>query len=124
MDLKQYQTLANRTGNTDFDGVIARLMENPRLIAVANAAAGLTGEAGELQDLVKKVVYHGHPLTPEIRAKIAKELGDQLWYIAYMCDALDLDMGEIAQANIFKLMERYPNGFSTEDSIKRVDTKG
>lgn len=46
---------------------------------------GLVGESGEVCDLVKKHVLHGHALD---REKLIKELGDVLWYnIALRLDA-------------------------------------
>ena len=38
-------------------------------------------------------------------------------------EAIDMDLEEIMTANIEKLKKRYPDGFSTADSIMRVDTK-
>lgn len=43
---------------------------------------GLFGEAGEVVDLIKKVVAHGHPVTPELLAKARAEIGDVLWHVA------------------------------------------
>lgn len=40
---------------------------------------GLCGEAGEVADIVKKHLGHGHPLD---RDKLIEELGDLLWYCA------------------------------------------
>lgn len=53
----------------------------------------------------------------------AKELGDVLWYVAALCTKADLDMGEVMQGNIDKLRRRYPDGFSSEDSKRRVDVE-
>lgn len=88
--------------------------------AVLNFALGIAGEAGEIVDLVKKRMFHGHPMDME---KLKGELGDQLWYIARMAARFDLTLEKVAQANIDKLMTRYPEGFSQEKSINRVDTK-
>ncbi|KRL04133.1 nucleoside triphosphate pyrophosphohydrolase family protein [Liquorilactobacillus oeni] len=81
---------------------------------------GISGEAGEVTDLIKKVYFHGHKLDKQ---DMAKELGDVMWYISQIASFENLDLAEIAQLNINKLKKRYPHGFSTEDSIKRVDTK-
>jgi NTP pyrophosphatase (non-canonical NTP hydrolase) len=83
---------------------------------VAIAAMGLTGESGELVDYLKKWVGHGHPLDTD---NVEKELGDVLWYVAELCNALGLDMGKIAQKNVEKLKARYPDGFSQAASINR-----
>jgi NTP pyrophosphatase (non-canonical NTP hydrolase) len=79
-------------------------------------ALGLTGEAGEVADLIKKVFYHKHPLDKE---KLILELGDCLWYIEYASLALGITREEIEQKNIEKCLRRYPNGFNSKDSIKR-----
>lgn len=79
-------------------------------------ALGLAGEAGEVIDIIKKEVGHGHPQDP---AKIAIELGDLMWYIANLADAYGLSLSDVATMNINKLKARYPDGFSTEASINR-----
>lgn len=79
---------------------------------------GLTGEAGEAADLIKKAIGHGHGLD---RAKLAKELGDVLWYVAALADIIGYPLELIAELNVEKLRARYPNGFSTEASKARVD---
>jgi NTP pyrophosphatase (non-canonical NTP hydrolase) len=77
---------------------------------------GVAGEAGEVADYIKKCEFHGHPLD---RTKLKKELGDVLWYIAMLARTIDMPLSEIAEANVAKLKERYPNGFSHEASQKR-----
>lgn len=77
---------------------------------------GLTGEAGEVADEIKKHIFHGHPLNTE---HAMKELGDVLWYMARMCAILDVSFDSVAQMNIDKLKARYPNGFERERSINR-----
>jgi NTP pyrophosphatase (non-canonical NTP hydrolase) len=107
MDFREYQRLATRTARKgDFQKDLV------------NAALGLTGEAGEVADEVKKHVFHGHGLDAH---KLKKELGDILWYVAWAASTLGLDLSEIAAANIDKLKKRYPNGFSESDSINRKE---
>lgn len=84
--------------------------------ALAWNALGLVGEAGEVADEIKKIIGHGHELN---RDKLKKELGDVLWYIAALCNDLGFAMGDVAQANIDKLLVRYPDGFKQSDSINR-----
>lgn len=81
---------------------------------------GISGEAGEVSDIIKKVVGHGHELTPELKQKLSKELGDVLWYVAALADHLGFDLSSVANANIEKLKARYPNGFERERSINRA----
>lgn len=80
---------------------------------LACAALGLTGEAGEFADLIKKVAYHGHALD---KVKAAKELGDVLWYLALAANRLGFGLDAIGAMNIAKLRERYPEGFTVEAS--------
>jgi NTP pyrophosphatase (non-canonical NTP hydrolase) len=79
---------------------------------------GIAGEAGEVADLLKKHLFHGHPLDKD---KLVKELGDVLWYVAALASHLGVDLEEVARANIKKLEKRYPNGFSKADSQNRKD---
>lgn len=106
MDLNTYQDLALRTMNEGLE----------QKDALALGGLGLAGEAGECADIVKKHLFHGHPLDKE---KLAKELGDVLWYVATTAEALGLKLDEVAQKNIDKLKARYPEGFSEEASRNR-----
>jgi NTP pyrophosphatase (non-canonical NTP hydrolase) len=108
MDFATYQELAARTLGRD------RTHEQQ----LANAALGLTGEAGETAELIKKHLFHATPLD---RDAMVKELGDCLWYIAAFATVLDIPMGEIADKNIEKLKRRYPEGFDPERSRNRTE---
>jgi NTP pyrophosphatase (non-canonical NTP hydrolase) len=69
---------------------------------------GLTGEAGEVANIVKKIQRDfGGDLTDEIRVKLKDELGDVLWYISACADELELTLEQIAEFNIRKLAERH-----------------
>lgn len=83
-----------------------------------DAALGLTGEAGEVADLVKKANYQGHILDKEA---VMKELGDVAWYIALACQALGVTMQEVLQMNVDKLRKRYPDGFDDWMSRNRTE---
>jgi NTP pyrophosphatase (non-canonical NTP hydrolase) len=104
----EYQELALRTRNKD-------LTKNE---AYCNYSMGLNGEAGEVVDLLKKVVFHGHEMEP---LELAKELGDCLWYLTNLSNSAGFSLEEIATMNIVKLMKRYPNGFDQQASINRVE---
>jgi NTP pyrophosphatase (non-canonical NTP hydrolase) len=77
-------------------------------IMLAWNAIGLAGEAGEVADLVKKAVFHRKGLDYE---KLAKELGDVLWYVAALCSTAGLSLNDVMAANVEKLKARYPNGW-------------
>lgn len=106
MDFNEYQLLALRTANK----------ENKDLIL--NGALGLSGESGEVADVVKKHLFQGHELNKD---KIVDELGDVLWYIAIMAKGLGVNMEDIATHNVAKLKKRYPEGFDKEKSINREE---
>ena len=106
MDLNEYQQYALVTANKALD-------ERGR---IANGALGLAGEAGEAADLVKKHLFHDHPLD---RDKLRSELGDVLWYLATLADAVGLELDDIAAHNVEKLRRRYPEGFSADRSMNR-----
>lgn len=107
MKLNDYQLVSKRTMPSVYDDR-----------AKTNYAMGLSGEAGEVTDLIKKEVFHGHEVDPE---KVKKELGDLMHYAAGLATMYGFTLEEVAMANIKKLMTRYPNGFNKEDSINRVD---
>ena len=69
---------------------------------------GLTGEAGEVANIVKKIQRDfGGEITDDLRAKLKDELGDVLWYISACADELDLTLQEIAEFNVEKLAKRH-----------------
>jgi NTP pyrophosphatase (non-canonical NTP hydrolase) len=74
-------------------------------------ALGLTGEAGEVAEHAKKIIRDdGGQLTPERREAMGKELGDVLWYLAQLATELGLDLDEVAQGNLDKLLSRKARG--------------
>lgn len=101
MTLDEYQAEQNRTGN------------GSSLIVFV---LGLGGEAGEVIDLIKKYIGHGHPLD---RERLLRELGDVLWYVSAIAGALGFTLEEVARANVAKLRARYPDGFDPARSQNR-----
>jgi NTP pyrophosphatase (non-canonical NTP hydrolase) len=74
-------------------------------------ALGLCGEAGECAEKVKKAIRDdGGVLTAERRAALAAELGDVLWYVAQLATEAGLELGEIAEDNLAKLLSRQDRG--------------
>lgn len=105
MDADEYQRLCLRTaggGKSD---------------RITYTAMGLSGEAGEVLDETKKFLFHNHPYD---RDKFLKELGDTAWYLAMCSLAHGFTLSEVMEANIEKLRQRYPEGFSAEASINRT----
>lgn len=89
----------------------------PEQSHLITSALGLTGEAGEYADLIKKFVFHGKPLDKE---HAVKELGDVCWYIALACNTLGVSFEEVLEKNIEKLSARYSTGkFTVEEANNR-----
>lgn len=82
------------------------------------SALEICAEAGELANLVYKTAYQGHPLDYK---KVILEIGDVLWGLAVIADAIGVSLEDVARANRAKLIKRYGDGFSTEKSIARID---
>ena len=137
MKANKYQKLAMRTNDgkcTDrlaqkisgesilkYDGKEQKTVFEPKAIDVGgiiNASLGLSGETGELNDMIKKTIFHGHSIDLE---KVKKEIGDIMWYVAMMCDSFGFEMEEVMQMNIDKLKARYPEGISEYDSQHRKE---
>ena len=69
---------------------------------------GLTGEAGEAADKIKKILRDKDGVaSDEDRELVVKELGDVLWYIASIARYLDVSLSEVASGNIDKLESRW-----------------
>jgi len=72
---------------------------------------GLTGEAGEVAEKVKKVLRdNGSEFTEEKKREIAKEIGDVLWYCATLSNDLGFTLEKVAEINIEKLESRKQRG--------------
>ena len=99
MELSEYQRISRSTAHY------------PRTESLTYPALGLAGEAGEFADHAKKVIRDDRgEVTNERRAAMAKELGDVLWYVAQLATELELELEEIAQQNLEKLLSRKRRG--------------
>jgi NTP pyrophosphatase (non-canonical NTP hydrolase) len=98
MDLDEYQEKAMVTAK-------------PSSASLVYGALGLSGEAGEVAEKIKKWIRDcDSDITKLDKGAMAKELGDVLWYIARISDLLELKMSDIAQTNIDKLSSREQRG--------------
>ena len=100
MDINEYQQLARRTAIYPDAGS-----------NVIYPTLGLSGEAGEVAEKVKKVIRDkGGQFDDDTRLAICKELGDVLWYVAQIASELNLDLSNVAQQNLDKLADRAQRG--------------
>ncbi|HEY2537364.1 MAG TPA: nucleoside triphosphate pyrophosphohydrolase family protein [Solirubrobacteraceae bacterium] len=108
MDLSEYQRLSRRTA------------EYPRDAWLAYPALGLSGEAGEVAEHAKKAIRDDDGQISEARrAAMSKELGDVLWYVAQLASELGLDLDDVAQVNLDKLLSRQERGVLSGDGDDR-----
>ena len=84
----------------------------PKHQAMEYLTLGLTGEAGEIANKVKKFIRDG--ATPDEYAakkiEIAYEIGDVLWYCAVLASELEMNLGHIMENNLQKLANRKNRG--------------
>ena len=111
MNLKEFKKSVQRTMNQG-------LNNNE---AMTNYSMGLAGEAGEVLDQVKKIIFHGHEHNEQ---DMILELGDVAYYLMALCVTLDIPMEAVLAINADKLKKRFPDGFNTADSIARADKDG
>lgn len=86
---------------------------------MVHMALGISGEAGELVDAVKKYAIYNKPLD---RENVIEELGDLLFYIAGMCNSIGIKLDTVMYHNQKKLQKRYPNKrYTDSDAVLRAD---
>lgn len=109
---KQYSDFLTRLHSLEVEG-----FPTERLLT---AAVGMSAEAGEFTEIVKKMVFQGKPVNEENLFHLKRELGDIMWYVSQACIGLDISLEEVIQMNFEKLSARYPEGaFSIERSENR-----
>mgnify|MGYP001601051440 CR=1 FL=1 len=113
MTLNEYQEESAKTANfhgcmAHLDGYGIKTYVDSKLEAITYCSLGLTGEAGEVADNVKKLFRDDHAkLTPDRTDKLRAEIGDVLWYVANLSKALGFSLEEVATYNLLKLKNRY-----------------
>lgn len=115
MNTQEYVKLAIKTESTDFEAMNSRL-ENDGVKRLLHAGIGLSTEAGEFLDALKKHIFYGKELD---RVNLAEEMGDLFWYLAIVSDELGVEMSDVMERNIEKLKARYGEKFSEEKAENR-----
>lgn len=101
--------------NSDHAAIADRLSIKSN-IDLLHAAMGMSTEANEIVDQMKKVIFYGKPLD---KVNIVEELGDLLFYVAVACRELNISMEQIAETNLAKLLKRYPEKFTESAALNR-----
>jgi NTP pyrophosphatase (non-canonical NTP hydrolase) len=99
------------------DEIIRQL--TPHQAHLLHMAVGVSGEAGELLDAIKKHCVYQKPINME---NVLEEAGDILFYLTGLLNNLDISLEDCINANIIKLSKRYPNGkYTNAAAIARAD---
>lgn len=106
--LDHYQADADRFTNHDLEPEEEVMM----------CVLGIASESGEIAEAIKHSKFHGHELD---LANLKKELGDLLWYLSKLSMHMGWPLSHVAKGNIEKLTKRYPTGFTSQDSINRIE---
>lgn len=99
MDFPEYQRAVRDTDQT----------QGRELADIAVHLLGLNGEAGSVATAYKKYLRDGDA-DAGYKLRLREELGDVLWYVATLADKLDLNLDEIAAANLDKTRSRWLPG--------------
>lgn len=108
MIASHFQREAERTEHTEEQYLTILNNLTVKDLRLNHHAIGAATEAGELADIAKKRIYYGTPIDI---THVIEELGDLMWYVSGMCNALDLNLEVIMAANNSKLKARYPDKF-------------
>jgi len=117
MNLSQYQNFVEKVTSqesNDFKSFLNRIhdLENQKNVQIPllmTSAVGLSSETGEFNEIVKKIIFQGKPLSQDNIFHMKRELGDILWYWVNACRSLGLDPNDVLNENINKLSLRYPD---------------
>jgi len=91
----------------------------PLQASILHMAVGVSGEAGELLDAVKKHAIYQKQLDFD---NVREEAGDILFYLTGLLNELGLTLNECIEANVEKLSKRYPqHQYTNEAAIARAD---
>ncbi len=124
------RNIMNETIITDHSNLVAERVKNPEEIQeslsplkvdLIHAVLGISGEAGELLDAIKKHSIYNKDLDIE---NVIEELGDLEFYMEQLRQALQITREETLSANYSKLRKRYPVGYSDKHAQERLDKVG
>jgi NTP pyrophosphatase (non-canonical NTP hydrolase) len=112
--MENYIELALRTELKDYESVSKRF--TPEIARLMHSGMGLSTEANEFLDALKKHTMYNKPLD---KVNLVEEISDLLWYCAIACDELGVSFEEIMKINIDKLKARYGEKYSDDKAINR-----
>lgn len=91
----------------------------PMQADLMHMAVGVSGEAGELLDAVKKATIYNKPLDIE---NMIEELGDIEFYMSRVRQLIGVSRDQVLEKNYAKLSKRYAKGsYSNQQAQDRAD---
>lgn len=130
VNLNQYEKFVSKVTSKEsnsidhFENRLKQLVysnEGYNFSLLMTAAIGLGSETGELQEIIKKILFQGKEFNADNVFHMKRELGDIMWYWVNACRALNLDPNDVIAENVRKLESRYPGG--TFDVYKSENRK-
>ena len=131
IDLKKYEDFVKKVTSKESNQLSEMFYatkelesKNPNInmSLLLTGGIGLSSETGEFNEIIKKCIFQGKPLSDETVFHCKRELGDIMWYWISSCRALGLDPNEVIEENVNKLKSRYPDGeFDVHYSENRQD---
>ncbi len=95
----------------DYQAAAAKTAIYPKENSIAYLGLGLTGEAGEVADKIKKDLRdHGGEFGPDTVSDLILEMGDVLWYLSAMARELGFTLDQVAKFNLMKIEARQHRG--------------
>ena len=119
MNPEKYVKEALRTEPTEHYGRVLYRLHGDVNLRLLHASLGLTTEAAEIADIIKKHLMYGK--TMDGFHHLIEECGDLLWYMAIICDVTGVSLEEIMRKNIEKLAKRFPREFLERDAMRQAD---
>jgi len=111
---KEFVSKVTSPASSDKEAFLSRIQEledgGLEIHRLLTGAVGISAEAGEFMEIVKKIIFQGKPANEDNLEHLKIELGDILWYVAQACLALNISLEELTDMNIKKLSKRYPEG--------------
>jgi NTP pyrophosphatase (non-canonical NTP hydrolase) len=111
----------------DYEHMVKSLRKSAELIMkeltpldcdLLHMAVGISGEAGEILDTVKKTAIYRKDIDIE---NIIEELGDLEFFMEGLRQVLGLNRDYILSQNMSKLKKRYARGYSNQQAQDRAD---
>jgi NTP pyrophosphatase (non-canonical NTP hydrolase) len=100
-------------------GIDILVQMQPAEAHLVHMAMGVSGEAGELLDAIKKAAIYRKPLD---RENVLEECGDLLFYIQGVLNYYSVPMEEVIELNRLKLLKRYSEGkYTNAQANNRAD---